>query len=206
MRLIAKARKCPQILNDNLDKLSRTFLITHRGIGNASISIHASSQDPIYNMAHMMHAVKVSSEPGLILSPESAVIQYRQSKTFALWPQTRPSSDVLLRVSVITSEAQTNFLMPDLIASVSPESSLLLRKDDLSAGNSRSVTVTCLGPAGTVRLLFQGSLPSALPFSEAQETNNYDRMMHAAVSVSACLALRWVWERMCISRWQSLHL
>ena len=76
--------------------------------------------------------------------------------------------------------------MPGLIASVSPESLLLLRKDGLSAGNSRSVTVTCLGPAGTVRLLFQGSLPSALPFSEAQETNNYDRMMHAAVSVK-CL-------------------
>ncbi len=104
MRLIAKARICPQILNDNLDKvvvdwnggsknqtlatgtggaymlaraenLSRTFVITHCGIGNTSISIHESSQDPIYNMAHMMHAVKVSSEPGLVLSPESVVIQ-----------------------------------------------------------------------------------------------------------------------------------
>jgi len=166
--------------------LSHTVLISHRGIGNASLSVRAFSDDPVFNGAHVVYAVNVSAEPGLILSPAQATIQYKQSKAFELWPQTAPSSDVSVAVSIIATSPATGFIRPDLVASVSPETMLLLRKDGLSARNRRSVTVTCLGPAGTVQVLFEGSSPSAQPFSQEQRTSNYDRMQHAAVTVQ-CL-------------------
>ena len=166
--------------------LSHTVRVSHLGIGNASISLRATSDDPVYNGAHVVHAVKVSAEPGLILIPASATIQYQQSSSFQVWPQTAPSSDVAVAVTIVATDPATGSLRPDLVAAVSPTSLLLLRSDGLSVRNRRSVTVTCLGPAGTVRVLFDGSSPSALPFSDEIRSSNYDRMQHAAVTVQ-CL-------------------
>jgi len=166
--------------------LSHTVFVSHRGIGNASISLHAASDDPIFNGAHVVHAVKVSAEPGLILIPSAATIQFQQNSSFQIWPQTAPSSDVAVAVTIVTTDPATGSLRPDLVAKVSPTSLLLLRSDGLSVRNRRSVTVTCLGSAGTVRVLFEGSSPSALPFSKETGTSNYARMQHAAVTVQ-CL-------------------
>jgi hypothetical protein len=168
------------------DLSTLTVTLTHRGVGNASLSIRASSADEAFHGSYIVHAVRVSAEPGLVLSPSHATVQYRQRTTFELWPQTAPSSDVSVAVSVVATSPSTGTLLPNLVAKVSPSTILLFRKDGVSARNRRSVTVDCIGPAGTVKLLFQGSTQSPLPFSTEARAGNYDRMQHAAVTVK-CL-------------------
>ena len=38
------------------ETLSHTVIVTHKGIGNASLSIRATSEDPTYNGAHFVYA------------------------------------------------------------------------------------------------------------------------------------------------------
>ena len=120
------------------------------------------------------------------MSPAAATIQFQQSASFELRPQTAPSSDVAVAVSIVATDPPTGSLIPTLVAAVSPSNILFFRKDGLSAGSRRELTVRCLGPAGTVRVLFEGSSPPAQPFSDEERTSNYDKMMHAAITIK-CL-------------------
>ena len=145
-----------------------------------------SLRHQVYHGASVSHGVRVSASPGLIVSPATATVQFQQRASFELRPQKAPSSDVSVAVTIIATDPPTGSLIPTLVATVSPSTFLLFRKDGLSANSRREVTVTCLGPAGTVRVLFEGSSPSAQPFSDEERTSNYDEMRHAAVTVK-CL-------------------
>ena len=87
-------------------------VVTHKSAGPATLGIRASSDDFVFNGAHLVHASRVSAEPGLVLSPATATMQYKQSSDFDVRPQSAPTSDVSVAISVAATNPPSGTILP----------------------------------------------------------------------------------------------
>ena len=55
---------------------------------------------------------RVSAEPGLVLSPATATMQYKQSSDFDVRPQSAPTSDVSVAISVAATNPPSGTILP----------------------------------------------------------------------------------------------